>query len=508
MVVGINRLSKGMGGNGGKSGGIDGFVYRLTIGYISILIVCIMVISFVIIQKTNDTLIDKVQSFLTALNVQMQINIDNYLEKLEVNGTLIFSDEDIYTYTPLDDTISDYDKVTLENDISSKLFEFSITENFCDYGIVYSNNHTVGKISNATTDLTEGNMYEYLEQTISREGTNDGWCSNLNGDFKRLYYVKQINPNAILLTSFYTAHLEDVFKHLDYMNDMTIEIINEEDQLMYSSIGHEVGTKLSDDILDRIGDKVSTSILDDEYLISVNSCGDDWRIVLYIPTKTILEDNSSTVVFICILSCAICVVSIVATVLLFKNSSMRIQDTVHGLIKKADFDQLTEILNKNSFREHTDYTLSRSSTADQRAFLMLDVDNFKGVNDNLGHIYGDRVLSNVGAILRSNFPMSEHIVGRLGGDEFAVFISVPDGVDATEYVSGKCSSVCKDFSNNYSGENHDYKISASIGVSLYPKHGKTFEELYHSADVALYHSKHEGKDTYTVYDETLENGGE
>lgn len=482
------------------------FIFKLTVGYIIILILCIMIISSMVLEKTNNTLTNKVQSFLSALNIQIELNIDSYLEKLEVNGTLIFSDETIYTYTPLDDSISDYDKVVLENEISNRLFEFSITENFCDYGIVYSNNHAIGKISNATIDITNGETYSMLKDIISSENSNDGWCTNLNGNFKRLYYIKEINPDAILVTSFYSEHLADVFKHLDYMEDMTIELINQDNQIIYSSVGNPVGSKISNEILSIIGDNISTSILDNHYLISVNLCGDDWRIVSYIPVSTIVEENSGITIFILVISSIILIVSIVATIILFRNSSTQIEDTVHGLIKKADFDQLTETLNKNAFYEHCQIIINNHSSTEAYAFLMLDLDNFKGVNDTLGHIYGDKVLSGVGTILRKNFPMNKNVVGRLGGDEFAVFISVPSNVsNVREYVENKCKSICGDFNNNYSGTNKDYKISASIGIALYPNHGKNFEELYHLADIALYHSKHKGKDTYTFYDNTLQD---
>jgi diguanylate cyclase (GGDEF)-like protein len=255
-------------------------------------------------------------------------------------------------------------------------------------------------------------------------------------------------------------------------------------------------------------DNVSTSIADIDYVLIINNCGDGWKIVSYIPTSTVVKENSRVVVYITLVVCVLLIVSILATIVLFKRSSSKIDNTVYGLIQKADFDQLTNVLNKNAFYEHTENILGQCKLTDNYAFLMLDVDNFKGVNDTLGHIYGDKVLTNVGAILTKNFPMENlHIVGRLGGDEFAVFINVPNDVtDVYSYVESKCKAVCEDFSHNYSGDNHDYKISASIGVAMYPKHGKNFESLYNSADTALYHSKRHGKDTYTIYNSSLKGG--
>ena len=67
------------------------------------------------------------------------------------------------------------------------------------------------------------------------------------------------------------------------------------------------------------------------------------------------------------------------------------------------------------------------------------------------------------------------------------------------YVSSKCEALCEGFRNHYTGDDGKYKISASIGVALFPGHGKTFKELYKNADQALYASKHRGKDTYTIF---------
>ena len=138
------------------------------------------------------------------------------------------------------------------------------------------------------------------------------------------------------------------------------------------------------------------------------------------------------------------------------------------------------------------------------AIILLDVDNFKGVNDTLGHSYGDKVLANIGNILRSVF-RDEDILGRLGGDEFCVCIEVKssDPDDIIRTAERKCAQLCEAFHSNYTGDDNSYKISASIGASVCPENGRSFSELYACADKALYNSKHKGKDTYTIYREEL-----
>ncbi|MCI7804349.1 MAG: diguanylate cyclase, partial [Oscillospiraceae bacterium] len=97
-----------------------------------------------------------------------------------------------------------------------------------------------------------------------------------------------------------------------------------------------------------------------------------------------------------------------------------------------------------------------------------------------------------------------------GGDEFCVLLNIPANrqQDYMKLVHEKCRALCDAFHNNYTGCNGDYKISASIGVSVYPDDGNSFPELYKRADAALYFSKHKGKDTFTIFSDIREDNDE
>ncbi|MGN1416644.1 MAG: GGDEF domain-containing protein, partial [Oscillospiraceae bacterium] len=173
---------------------------------------------------------------------------------------------------------------------------------------------------------------------------------------------------------------------------------------------------------------------------------------------------------------------------------------------QANIDRLTGIYNKLSFEENAEYMLENAGAGERHAVILLDVDNFKGVNDNLGHAYGDKVLADIGNILRLTFTASD-CLGRIGGDEFGVLLNIPADRqhDYMTLINEKCRSLCGAFHDNYTGRNGDYKISASIGTAVFPDDGKTFAELYRCADKALYSSKHKGKDTFTVYSDIKED---
>lgn len=165
----------------------------------------------------------------------------------------------------------------------------------------------------------------------------------------------------------------------------------------------------------------------------------------------------------------------------------------------AERDLLTGLYNRHT-TEQLIRDLLKTETVDTiHAFMMIDLDNFKSVNDTLGHIFGDAVLSEIAKKIRGVFRKSD-IVGRIGGDEFVVFLR---DIPQTGHAVAKAEELCQEFRTSFAGENGTYKISGSVGVSYYPADGTTFDELYGKADMALYAAKHRGKDACAVYRETL-----
>ena len=160
-------------------------------------------------------------------------------------------------------------------------------------------------------------------------------------------------------------------------------------------------------------------------------------------------------------------------------------------------DPLTQINNKKSTMDLIENYIS--STQSQGAFMMLDIDNFKGVNDTLGHLYGDAVLSELAHTLKALFRDSD-IMGRVGGDEFVVFMT---NVRETAIVQKKAESILNAFKRSFRKEDVDYGISCSIGISLYPWDGTTYEKLMKKADLSLYFSKKSGKNQYNFYSDSM-----
>lgn len=176
-----------------------------------------------------------------------------------------------------------------------------------------------------------------------------------------------------------------------------------------------------------------------------------------------------------------------------------------NLIKRAEHDLLTGVLNKKTIEARITDSLSNELDGRNYIFYMVDLDNFKNVNDTLGHIFGDRAIADTANVLKEIFHYNAY-VGRLGGDEFAV-CAIYDAFDEEslmKFIKDHAEQVCEANRREYSDGINTVKISSSVGIAIGPKDGKTFEMLYKKADECLYKSKKSGKNKYTIFDHYTE----
>lgn len=170
---------------------------------------------------------------------------------------------------------------------------------------------------------------------------------------------------------------------------------------------------------------------------------------------------------------------------------------IQDVREKAMRDALTGLYNRNAAEEFICAYLA--NPAGPAALLVVDVDNFKGVNDTFGHIYGDAVLSDMAYHLQS-LARPQDVVGRIGGDEFIVFIA---GLQNRGEASLRAQKIGDVFHRSFQENELQYEISASIGIAFYPEDGQTYLGLFEKADTATYASKRNGKNRYTVYSPAL-----
>lgn len=171
------------------------------------------------------------------------------------------------------------------------------------------------------------------------------------------------------------------------------------------------------------------------------------------------------------------------------------------LRRKAETDLLTGLYNKIATEKYISEYLREVGDEEPGMLFVIDVDNFKKVNDTMGHAFGDTLLATLGVKLKSQF-RSTDIVGRIGGDEFMVYLKkIPN-----DEIRVKEADVMTTFFDNFTaGDYVKYSATASVGVAIYPDDGRSFEELYKAADKGVYLAKQRGKAQLAFYQETNGN---
>lgn len=171
-----------------------------------------------------------------------------------------------------------------------------------------------------------------------------------------------------------------------------------------------------------------------------------------------------------------------------------------NLVQRAEKDMLTGVLNKKTMEEKISELIAENKADRYYIFYMVDLDNFKNVNDTLGHIYGDKAIADTGAELTKIFK-NQALIGRLGGDEFAVCSSYDafDEESLKNYIIKKAEQIKIANRRSYTDGANVVNITSSIGISVAPIDGSEFETVYKKADSALYQSKKSGKDRYTIF---------
>lgn len=163
------------------------------------------------------------------------------------------------------------------------------------------------------------------------------------------------------------------------------------------------------------------------------------------------------------------------------------------LEERAIVDPLTKVYNRSAGTQYIVKALAEMNPGETSAFMLLDLDHFKRLNDTLGHMRGDDALKNVAEILMNHFRKYD-IVCRLGGDEFVVFIQRI----SIEVLDRVLTSLLKKMELDYERGDVKVSITISVGVALVPEHGNTFEELYEKADQALYQVKNTTRNAYKI----------
>lgn len=168
----------------------------------------------------------------------------------------------------------------------------------------------------------------------------------------------------------------------------------------------------------------------------------------------------------------------------------------------TDIDSLTGLLNKSAMESQVEAFLRTQRETSIHALYLIDLDNFKSINNNLGHVFGEKVLADTAARLSRIFS-EQDFIGRISGNQFAVLLNLAtfdSEENARRIMQQKGHALKHSLHETYTGQsNLEVTLTASIGIAVYGKDGTNYTTLYHNADKALYTTKRNGKNGYTFY---------
>lgn len=173
-----------------------------------------------------------------------------------------------------------------------------------------------------------------------------------------------------------------------------------------------------------------------------------------------------------------------------------IESENENLVNQAEHDALTGLFNRGTTSDRISSYIETSPKQELHALFMLDLDNFKQVNDCFGHTEGDKALINAAVQLKSCFP-ADAVIGRLGGDEYMVFIK---SVDSEQGLRKKAAEVCEALQFAHYGDGREIQLTCSLGIAVSKGNEKDFSRIYLEADSALYAAKKAGKNQYILAD--------
>lgn len=170
----------------------------------------------------------------------------------------------------------------------------------------------------------------------------------------------------------------------------------------------------------------------------------------------------------------------------------------HKIEELAFMDSITKLPNKSKLEILMEPLLNH--TLAPFAFVYFDIDHFKLINDSIGHELGDQLLLSVGQVLRESLPEID-VISRISGDEFALIVPYDGNIDYISQTIDKMMAALKEPIFLY---DHEFSLTTSIGVALFPEHGASFNTLFKKADTAMYASKDNGRNQFTLFHNQLE----
>lgn len=412
------------------------------------------------------------------------------------------------------------------NDYKAVKETLNVTEGFGSFKTISVANATGVVINNNNTSAGNVMMERYYQDAMEGDASvSAGICKDEDGDYIVIFAVPIYQGDEIigaLLGTVEQVELGESVISDSFGGSGATYIVNADGDLILQSnnggvekgvpanyfeyLKNAVGKKdgnIADTVKSCFKQRKAKAVeysVEGEELIAIYEpvTMHDWYLILivegsYIASQSRQISRNVYTLTIVVLASMLTVFGIL--IVLLKHSDV--------LRSQAECDLLTNLLNKKTFERYVHNIVVNRNNQEIGALFIIDLDDFKRVNDTMGHMFGDKVLMGVADRMREVFRKQDYL-GRIGGDEFAVYLSIEKikREEALNVIKSRAEMFCKMLKSICEDElEGDWCISGSVGVSLAPEHGTSYEELYKKADEALYKAKNRGKDRFHILGE-------
>lgn len=445
--------------------------------------------------ELNTTTAKYLSGNVDALATAFQTKLEDQLIMLE-SQTRYFSDVDLTDYNAMKETI-----------MSTRGMEA-----FTSIGVASSAGSTMNYLGKSSGNILLRDYFQRAmtgESAISAEPTVDEFGNEVLVLAVPIHQGDEVV--GVIYGTFTQEALSELMRTVKFGEESASLLITGDGTILATSVDSDLIDSQSESIQDVIPGLDVASIAEKNYY-TYQSDGQDnilvlrpigihnWYFGMVIPRAIVTEQSDSILRYVLLVMLE--VIFVVACLLLYIYFMLRRNAREkQKLTEKAQTDLLTGVLNKMAFQEEVGRALAGAGDSETCALYIIDLDDFKHVNDNLGHAIGDQVLVDAARKLRTIFRNTD-LIGRIGGDEFAAFLHCTRDIDIDLHhlMKHRAEAVIRELCQEYEANGKQVQVSASVGMAIYPDHGSNYKALYEHADKALYSAKRGGKNRYEAYE--------
>ncbi|MBR1422621.1 MAG: diguanylate cyclase [Ruminococcus sp.] len=435
--------------------------------------------------------------YCTALNTQMTKSIDMFLDSMNSSGKILFSNKEFIAYDGQSGT--DAEQADIESRIKSFLLSVSVVDNFADYGLVYENGKTLGRISDGCRDLFNDQIYEGLTEALGDGKT--GWFTGFYDedndfyDFKKIFYVRKINDKAVFVSSCYSTELESKFITGFKANTIRSILIDDKNRIIFDTDYDPLSENIDTDILDLFAGSTNTTVLSDFRIASVSYLQNEWQLI----TVMDMSAKRQLSMKFGLLSVFVVIIVLIVYEFLLHLASATYDPERARLSAAGKIDPLTGLHSADYTEDVILDRIETSLTGSTFALMIISITNLSLIEQSYGDDTANEAVIKVAHAVDDLFG-AEHTVGILKKDEFAVFADFTDinllkaYDDIKASVSGLAARLERCELENDRGE-----IKTAVGAALYPDCSADYDELLSLAEDAAKQCAADRTKSYVLY---------